>query len=86
MDKKNLIAFPSIPKSKRLAERARIVAKNFQNEEFGSELMDYLLIEMYNSVLNTNDFDAMAFCQNIQQARAWLEILRGDVDAEIDGD
>lgn len=81
-----LIPLPTMPKSKRLAERARIVAKNFQNEEFGVSLMDFMLIEIYNQFKDQDDFYSEQLCARITEARAWLEFFQGDDNAEIDGD
>lgn len=43
-----LIAFPTVEKSKRLAERARILGENFHDPEHGVKLMIYLVRKMYD--------------------------------------
>lgn len=76
MDKKNLIAFPTIPKEKRLVERARIVCENFSCEVIGIVLMDYVLVEMYNTMNDPEDIQAQNFCARIHEARAHLEFYK----------
>lgn len=80
--KGKLITFPTVPKEQRLAERARIVCENFSCEEVGFVLMDYILVEMYNTMNDPDDQIAQSFCARIHESRSWLEFYRGNNEEE----
>lgn len=76
-DKTNLIAFPTVPRELRLLERAKIVAKNFTDSEYGIELIDLILINMQNSMSN-DSWESDQFCARISEARGFLEYFKED--------
>lgn len=55
--KGNLIPFPTVPKSDRLVERCKIVAKNFQDPDIGTNLMLYMTRQMYEVFLKHPDIE-----------------------------
>lgn len=73
--KAKLLTFPTIPKGRRLAERARIVAENFQNPVYGTPLMLYIIERMYDT-FNTEDIDwqEMQILAKLHELSAYLEM------------
>lgn len=80
MDRKNLIVFTGPPKAERLAERARIVAKNFSDPDIGLQLIDFMLLSVYNEFASEDDFYSEQICAKMLEARSYIAIFQGEYD------
>lgn len=82
MDKKNLILLPTTPRKDRLAERAKIVAHNFHDEDHGIMLIDFMLVSIYNTFKDDEDFYSDQLCAKVLEARTYLQFYGGEDEKE----
>jgi hypothetical protein len=64
--KGKLLGFPTVPKDKRISERAKILSKNFSDPVYGVPLMIFLTSEIYN-VFSSDEADWLE-CQILAKA------------------
>lgn len=72
--KDNLIPFPTVKKSDRLKERARIVAENFSHPQHGIPLMLFVTHRMYEAFSSSEvDWLEMNILSKLHEVISYME-------------
>lgn len=84
--KAKLIHFPAVPKDKRLAERAKIIAENFRDYEHGIPLMIYLTRKMYEVIsASETDWCESQILAKLHELEAYLHLYEAQIEENDKG-